>query len=400
MKIIVNKNRCSNNIVEDKKISIVLMTPIIVLAAQYFFLVINDLLGILNENIIKNTSKLLVGIMFIYAMPIVFKGKKVTFIFVYLITIIIFLCNFIIFPENRQNLNTILFPFFFMCLPAFVFSLCIQDWNILKQIIRKAGIIVFIFGTSIGVLVFTGSASIGDYSMTLSYYLLLPTIIYLDELLDKPAFKPAMVTFLSLAVILALGSRGAILCIFLFVSLKVMRPNNKMNLKRIFCFIIFLCLGILTFVNLNKIFEFFYNFLIGYGIRSRTLELFLFNMGHLSGRDDIYQNVIEGILNRPFLGIGIGGDRRVNGGEGFYTHNFFLEVLSNYGIFFGSLLIITQLLLILNILFSKDKGKYSMGIIWLSLGFIPLLVSGSYLTDINYWIFNGLIINYFIRSKS
>lgn len=400
MKIQVNKNKNKDDIkkFEDKKLSIVVMAPLVVLTAQYFFLVLNNLLNTGNISVIQYTSKIIVAIMFIYTMPIVLKRKMVTFVSIYFIAILIFLINFMIFPENHNDINIIIFPFFFMCLPVFAYSLCIDDWNVLRQIMRKAGLIVFIFGTAIGVLVFMGRSSIGEYSMALSYYMLLPTIIYLDELLDKLALKQIVITFISLIVILALGSRGAIMCIIIFVALKLIRPNSKMSYKRIFFYIIIVCTAVFTSLYLNNIIEFIYNFFIKFGIRSRTLELFLIDATELSGRDHIYLNVIDGILSNPFIGIGIGGDRRVNGGgEGLYAHNFFLEVISNFGIFLGSILLITLVFMIIKILFVKDKGKYNIVIIWLSLGFIPLMVSGSYLIDFNFWIFLGIVTSHFIR---
>ncbi|WNS74828.1 O-antigen ligase family protein [Bacillus sp. DTU_2020_1000418_1_SI_GHA_SEK_038] len=396
----MNKNQSRIHILEDEKISWVLVAPCIVLTAQYFFLLINDLLGIINSLTIQTASKVLVAIMFIYVMPVALKRRKVTFICTYLIATAILLSHFVLFPDNEPYIIGILFLFFFMCLPAFVYSLSLNDWDVFRKILRKAGLIVFIFGTASGVLVLIGLANIGDYSMALSYYMLLPAIIYLDKLMDQPAFIPTVGTLVSLFIILALGSRGAIICIITFVVLKIIRPHSTMNFKRVFFYTMTICIGILSIFNLNQIFIFIYNFFIGFGIRSRTLELFLIDINHLSGRDHIYQNIVGEILDSPILGIGIGGDRRVNGEDGLYAHNFFLEVFSNFGLFFGSLILFILILLILNILFAKDKGKYNMAIIWISLGFVHLMVSGSYLTDINFWIFTGLITNYCFGSKN
>ena len=49
------------------------------------------------------------------------------------------------------------------------------------------------------------------------------------------------------------------------------------------------------------------------------------------------------------------------------------------------------LILIIRALFIKDQEKQNMMIIWTSLGFVHLMVSSSYLTDMKFAIFMGLI---------
>ena len=109
---------------------------------------------------------------------------------------------------------------------------------------------------------------------------------------------------------------------------------------------------------------------------------------YLSGRENIYQLIIKAITDNPVLGIGIAGDRLLIGG---YAHNLLLEVLVDFGLIIGSILIVTLLLLIAKNLLTKDSERYNMIIIWISLGLVPLIVSGSYLTNTNFWILLGLM---------
>ncbi|GAG27707.1 unnamed protein product, partial [marine sediment metagenome] len=95
------------------------------------------------------------------------------------------------------------------------------------------------------------------------------------------------------------------------------------------------------------------------------------------------------IVNKPLLGIGIEGDVRLAGG---YAHNLFLELLADFGIIFGTIIIIILLFLIIKSLLTKNKEKYRMIIIWLSLGFVSLMFSGTYMDTIGFWIFLGLLI--------
>ncbi|MBU8906551.1 O-antigen ligase family protein [Desertibacillus haloalkaliphilus] len=383
----------------DQKISIALITSFVILTIQFFILVYFELMGTSDASRIQLVSKILVGIAFVYALPSVLKRSKVKFIVIYLIAIFIFLINYSIFPENRLYLKELIFPVFFMSLPAFVYSMSLSEWNILKRVMKKASLIVFIFGATLGSLIISGSLSIGEYSMALSYYMLLPIVIYLDDFLEEFSFSALFFVVSSLLVILALGSRGAILCVVVFFVLKLIRSKSKLNFSRLLYKWITFGGILLLYLFLSYILEFAYNFLLNLGIKSRSIQLFLREDIHLSGRDNIYQNVIREIMDNPLLGIGIGGDRLVSGRG--YVHNIFLEILANYGIVLGGILLVVLLLLILKSLFVKDSHKYSMIIIWLSLGLIPLMVSSSYLININFWIFLGLVLNYcFIKRNS
>ena len=383
--------------IEDEKISIALMASFVILTIQYSILIYFNLLETTNALKVQLISKVLVGVIFLYALPAVLKRSKIKFIGTYCIGLIIVLLNYLIFPENHLYLNELIFPFFFMCLPTFIYSLSLKNWYILKQTMKKASLIVFLFGTILGMLILGGKASAGAYSMSLSYYMLLPTIMYLDELLDKLSLKAFLYALVSLLIILALGSRGAILCSVVFVVLKLIKFDFKQKYSSMLYYLLTMAISVVMYIYLDHILEITYNLLLNFGIRSRSILLFLRKDTYLSGRDTIYQKISEEISNNPFLGIGLGGDRRIIGGG--YAHNFFLEVLANFGIFMGLILSFALILLILRLLLVKDKEKYNMLIIWLSLGFVHLMVSSSYLIDIKFWILMGFITNILRNGK-
>lgn len=285
----------------------------------------------------------------------------------------------------------LVFPFFFMSLPAFVYALSLRDFEVFKIVMKKSGYVVFSVGLLIGILVLTGRSSVGAYNMGLSYYMLLPTILFLDELMDKFSLKTLVLAGISLLIILALGSRGAILCIIVFIILKFVRPNSKRTYKRALGHISIICVGVVALIFMEQILMSIYNFLLRFGINSRSLILFTRENVYLSGRDRIYENVLSEILGNPILGIGIAGDTRIIGNS--YVHNFFIEVVGNFGVVFGVILSIALIILIVKSLISKNYNRYNLTIIWVSLGFVHLMVSSSYLTDLKFWILLGLLIN-------
>lgn len=72
--------------------------------------------------------------------------------------------------------------------------------------------------------------------------------------------------------------------------------------------------------------------------KSRNFRLLSTNMmGAYSGRLPIYQEVLDGILHHPLLGIGIGGDKVITS-EHCYAHNIVLELCVDFGVIIGVLI--------------------------------------------------------------
>ena len=98
------------------------------------------------------------------------------------------------------------------------------------------------------------------------------------------------------------------------------------------------------------------------------------------------------IYKKPITGIGIAGDRRIL--DGSYVHNFFIELIGNFGLIIGFIISIGIVLLIIRSLITKNNEKYELIILWVSLGFVHLIVSSSYLIDVKFWILFGLVLNF------
>lgn len=215
---------------EDKKISIAIMSPFAILVIQYFILIVFNLTGTSLGETVQLISKVLVGVFFLLAFPSVLRRSKLKLTGIYFFAIFIFLLYFLIFPENREYLRGLVFPVFFISLPAFVYSLSIYDLLTFKETMKKTGYIVFSLGVLLSMFVILGKATIEIYSMPLSYYILMPTIIFLDQLMEKYTLNSLILSSISLLIILSFGSRGALLCIF--ILLKLLRPGVSKTHKR------------------------------------------------------------------------------------------------------------------------------------------------------------------------
>lgn len=373
----------------DKIISVALMSSFVVLTFQYLILVSFNLIGTSSASLVQIVSKIMVGLIFAVALPYVLKRSLKLFFLLYGFGILVFSYHFLVFPENHPYLLNIIFPFFFTALPSFIYVLSIKDLKVFVKVTEKAAVPIFIFGTVLGILIFTGKTSAGVYSMALSYYMLLPAIIFLGKIFDKRKLIYIILFLISSLIIVALGSRGALLCIIVYAILRVLSPRQKISFSKVLvsgivvsALILFVSIYDKILISLNELF-------LDYGIHSRTISLLLRDELYLSGRDSIVKTVWNEVIQSPFLGIGLAGDLRINNGS--YVHNFIIEVIGNYGIPIGILLLGILLLILFNGLYFSEN--YNLISLWISVGLVHLMISGSYIIDIKFWIFLGILFN-------
>lgn len=379
-------------------ICVAVMMPFLVLSGQYLMLIYFNLMDTAIGNRVQLISKIIVGITYLCGLPYVLKRSKTQFALVYGIAVLLFAFHYAFFEENRSQIEEVLTSVLFMNIPAYIYAQSITDLAIFKSIMMKTSYVVLGIGVLIGILVFAGRTSFGGYSMSLSYYLLLPSLLFLDDFIDRFSVISLMFGGLAILIILALGSRGALLCILVFLILKFLKPNIKRTSKRVFLECCIFACGVVLFFLFDNIIYFLHTFFLKYGIISRSTVLLMLEKTHMSGRERLYGVVIDELMKKPVIGLGIAGDIRLIGNG--YVHNFFLEILSHYGLILGSALLIVFVITVFKALKSKNETKYNLAIIWLCLGFVHLLVSGSYLIDMKFWVFLGIITGFFLKKKS
>lgn len=141
--------------------------------------------------------------------------------------------------------------------------------------------------------------------------------------------------------------------------------------------------------------------MINLGIDSRTIEkLINGNLFKSNDRIMIYEYLISIILKKPVLGTGICGDRyflplRFTGTDATYAHNLFIEILVDYGLIIGSLLILLLLYIIIKFLFKEiDISRKAFFYVFFIIGFIQLMISRSWITEPNFFIFFSILLTY------
>ena len=269
------------------------------------------------------------------------------------------------------------------CIPFFVLVLSINDINILFQKLQLVANFIFIQC----ILIFLFRQRIihdytGNYDMTFSYLLLLPTIIFLEKGWKRPVFWGLALLAIILNIIY--GTRGALVCIGIY-GIYTVYHNLSSRFKIFICSlgILFLVIFEIAGSVLLALFEDLYR---QSGITSRTLDM-LFNhtLFNLTNRDELYVIAISKISEKPLLGWGIAGEYNF---LDTYPHNIFLESAIHFGFF--SIAIVTLIISISVFILFLKKKVHTCFWMFLCLGFLPLLISSTYLQKPEFWIWLAL----------
>lgn len=380
----------------DKVISIAILSPFVVLMFQYLIMFYFNLGSSGLGSIIQIISKVIVGLFYLSALKYVLRRKSKLFIIVYYLFLIVILFNFLFYSDNINSILSILFHILFISAPTFIYMVNIKNLDVFKKTLVKTSDVILILGIIFLIMNITGNHRVDDYSMSLGYYLLWPLLVNLLKFLKGFRLLYLFNFILMLFTIISTGSRGPLLSFLVLMFLYlIINYNNKTHKGIVIGLVFFLLSGLVTY-NYRFLIEKLSLFFNSLGIKSRTLNLFLdTNPGlHLSGREKIYEKSLMLINNKPFLGWGLTGE--VNA-LNTYAHNVFIEIFISFGIIIGSIVIVVIFYLLLKAFLRSNYQVKELIILLFAIGFVPLLVSGTYLTSIQFWILLGLIVNIIIN---
>lgn len=239
-----------------------------------------------------------------------------------------------------------------------------------------------------------------DY-MTISYQLLFWTIIAIFYCVEKRKKWPLIIVLPSVLSILTGGSRGALLClsvtillVYIFKNLLADRIANHRS-RRIFQLVslIFIIILLVFFNNFLLEIE---NTLDSWGIKSRVITRII-NASFFDNADrtNIQKELFPYLNNRVF-GYGLYGDRFLTS-SGKYAHNFFVELLIDFGVVIGGIIIIALIINTIRafLICIKKKTTVALYFLFFSIVFIYIkfMISASYLESSECLFAIGIIIN-------
>lgn len=334
-----------------------------------------------NIRVIATAVPILISFFYLYA-----RLSHRLFI-IYLCAFIVLLFNMVLYPLSESYVKSEALRFIIpVIIPTGLCVAAVSDLRIFEKTIYMVSWTTLIVAVVYFMYYFMGRFAIDSYSMSFSYALLLPALSFYTY---HNRFSKLM-SLIPIIMIISIGSRGALVAVLIFILMKIILQKNK-----------FLSLGITLFAIISFGFllsylETFFGILESFGIKSRTLYLLIEqDYTHDSGRNNIYTDVWNLILENPIFGSGLYADRIY---LGYYTHNIILELLLNFGLFFGGIVIIY---FVISQICTFNKLNYNNKLIYLKYAIVlvlPLMFSSSYLQNYNLGMFFGVI--YLLRKSN
>lgn len=296
---------------------------------------------------------------------------------------VFFLASYFFFPYNHTFLIGIIPQFFLLgTVPMIFITSAIKDWNRLYLALRPTAMVVIICAVIYLPIKAAGIVQL-EY-LSFSYQIMFSVIFMMFLSMREKGLVNIAFTVAGVFCIVALGGRGPLVGVLLGVAVYVL-ANFKISTGGIIATLFALIAGTVIWSQFNNVLLATESLLSRYGIYSRTIRSMLQEEFFVSsGRVGRWNVSLMAIKNQWFFGYGMGGDRFVLGsaGEGDrYAHNIFVEMVMQYGVFLGGLMLVLILYLIFKNITAKQKdGLFFIGLVSIfSTGFFGLNFSGSYL---------------------
>ena len=274
------------------------------------------------------------------------------------------------------------------------------DLKVLMKYLWRGSLVTL----SLAIVVFVTLLSSSVDYMSFAYMMLSPIMICFIEGWRKKGVLLAFPVIAS-GILFVIGCRGAVVALAVFFVLCFfgfyLRGGRKGN--RLFLKAALLIAVIITGLNMNSILRIIVGELNSVGFSSRTVEKILLGNGAFmqsKGRQSIWNQAVGSI---GVFGKGLFGDRTVLLDEYHnptYPHNFILEIMIDFGMIVGPILILLFVFLIMRALFialkSGEIQRIQMAFAMVAILFVKHMVSASFLTSFDFWFYVGLALNWII----
>ena len=309
------------------------------------------------------------------ALPIILKRNVGKFVGFYFFIVVLYLIHYLLFPDTIKYWHESGFRFLIpICIPTLFCVLSIRNAEYFYIAAKQICYITALCSVVFGVRIATGAYVTEDtYFMNFGFLLLLPVIVFFLE----NTWYSLLLSLFFLIFVIVFGSRGPLISVAVFAAYYIVRKKKYLFLIAI------IVLAIVGYSVLSSYLE-------SIGISSRTVQMFLDgDMMDETGRGEIRTNLIKGINENPIIGNGLFGDRALTKG---YAHNFFLEVFCDFGYLFGGVLLLWFMYEILYVTIYLKGYHKDIFVAMTCILFLPLITSGSYLQEPNFFVFVGLLV--------
>ncbi len=327
-------------------------------------------------------SKGIMGLLLLSAIPALYSRAKIIAVCSAAVLLNLFLITLLIGTANTYSSSffSIVFNAVLVYLPIGLCTFAIKDKNIL---LKKMYLFSWPAQAMLVLLLLGFARSSGaDYSMSCGYALEFQLLIVLDHFFHEKKWHDAVIILVDMLAILIGGSRGPILCILLYLLIRLVFSQELSMQKK---FIITFFSGtvvLLLFLNFNRIIALLVDVLGSAGHSSRTLRMLMTDsITKDSGRGNIIAYYLERIWERPFTGWGLAGGWTF---EEMYPHNIVVELFLSFGIPLGIILTII-LFFVLCKGFVRAKGVEQRMAHILIADMCSLMLSGSFIMSASFF---------------
>lgn len=282
-----------------------------------------------------------------------------------------------------------------LCLPLLIGTkICFDSERIKKYLLVYSRLIVLLFLGAMFLSIFVYSALSINY-MTVAYAVL-PALFFVYDYRKKYQKKIDLaLIILGFIGLFFGGCRGAIITFAVFVFIYEIRYLKQRNGWWKFCLLMVLPLLILLIsFNFIGIIKGINSILKSFGYQGRLLAKIL----GISADGDFFeistrQEIIDILMpNIGIIGKGIFADQVI---LGVYAHNIVVQILLEFGLIFGPILIGAFIFYVFRKYMGAEKRKDEFGVFCVfaltAVICIKLMFSSTYLTDQTFWFFLGLV---------
>ncbi len=291
-------------------------------------------------------------------------------------------------------------------IPLFFLGASVRDCEDLLSKLRRTSWTVLLI-IYVSTFVTKSSGNILDaYSQDVGYQVVMPFVLFFADYMVKKRKLDLIGMLLSIIGVLMGGARGPLLCIVIAFFVTWLLFGNFEG-KNALVTVGALAVGsVLFFVFYEDILNILMNFFEEFGISTRLLMGLANNsLADDSSRSILRNFAIDYAVQHPVLGTGIINDRKliydnltINSNKtvyGYYCHNFFLENMMQFGLIPGIVIGGIWLKIIIKpMLKFNEINIRSVAVIMCTIGFLPLMVSYSYITYQYFFLMVGFVLAY------
>lgn len=339
----------------------------------------------LSSSEVSTISKVIIFASLIYSLPTLVKRITIKHLSLIGGALLVFCVQELFFTAQEEHFYETFETYLLTIFPVIVCFICVHNYETLIKKITITSVIISCI-TLFGFVGYGASLFGEHYAMGFSNTMIFPTdalLLYASQSDNKRrkivAYSLAITNSLCICIY---GSRGGLIAIVVFWVYLLVRNRPKTG-KELFLKVLVVFLVLYIAINYQSILQSVYFYLSRMGYSSRTLRVLINEIGHDSGRYQLWEKIISEIHRNPFSIKGINACYLVSET---YPHNFILEFVLDLGLFVGGLVVLYITYAIVRTLIA-EWSSYTKMLVLLLFSFFPLyLWSGSIWGGLFFWI--------------